>query len=282
MAGRAPTYIGIDLGGARGKTTAVARLSMLGDQAIVEEVCRQHDNQPFRDPVVLDYLAGIDSAVVAVNAPLTSPACLRCQLAACPGREACVDPAVIWLRTVGEVASAKCAEARAGQVATTRRSYASTAPLQNISPYLHRCSEVDLHYRRQLMGRDALNKATSPVAARASHLRRQLVARGWRLNHDLLEVAPRLTVQALFGAELARGYKRDADPWETRAAILAAMTDLRFASTSRFAREEALRNDHCFEAVLSGYTAYLRSRDGWTMPDPELHDVDGWIWAPPE
>lgn len=277
----APTYIGVDLGGARGKTTATARLSVVGNQVIVEDVKRRHNDQPLRDSVMLDYLAELDKPVVAVNAPLTSPACVRCQLAACPGRDACVDPAVVWLRTVGAIASAQCAEARAGRFATSRRSYANATPLQHISPYLHRCTEVDLHYRRRIMGRDALNKATGPIAARASHLRRQLTNRGWRLNHDLLEVAPRVTIYALFGAELARGYKRDADPWETRAALFAAMSDLRFASTSRFAREEALRNDHCFEAVLCGYTAYLRARDGWSIPDRELHDVDGWIWAPP-
>jgi hypothetical protein len=40
-----------------------------------------------------------------------------------------------------------------------------------------------------------------------------------------------------------------------------------------------LRNDHCFDAVISGYTAYLWAREGWELPS-ELFAEDGWIFAP--
>jgi hypothetical protein len=63
-------------------------------------------------------------------------------------------------------------------------------------------------------------------------------------------------------------------------AIIEALEDMRFATQSRLAREEVLRNDHCFEALLSSYTAYLWARDGWPLPD-ELFTADGWIWIPP-
>jgi hypothetical protein len=46
------------------------------------------------------------------------------------------------------------------------------------------------------------------------------------------------------------------------------------------AREEVLQRDHCFDAVLSAYTAYLWARDGWPTPDGCFTD-DGWIVAPP-
>jgi hypothetical protein len=46
------------------------------------------------------------------------------------------------------------------------------------------------------------------------------------------------------------------------------------------AREEVLRNDHCFDAVLSAYTAYLWARDGWEMPYGVFAE-DGWIVVPP-
>jgi hypothetical protein len=46
------------------------------------------------------------------------------------------------------------------------------------------------------------------------------------------------------------------------------------------AREDVLQNDHCFDAVLSAYTAYLWARDGWPTPDGCFTD-DGWIVAPP-
>ena len=46
------------------------------------------------------------------------------------------------------------------------------------------------------------------------------------------------------------------------------------------AREEVLRNDHCFDAVISAYTAFLWARDGWVHPGG-VFDDDGWIFAPP-
>jgi len=46
------------------------------------------------------------------------------------------------------------------------------------------------------------------------------------------------------------------------------------------AREDVLRNDHCFDAVITAYTAYLWARDGWTVPEGMVGD-DGWIFSPP-
>ena len=129
-----------------------------------------------------------------------------------------------------------------------------------------------------------MGQGSGPVAARAVHLRRALGRRGYRLNRNLVEVSPRATVHALVDARRARGYKRDADPWETRAEIIERLSDdLRFGLTSCLSREQVLANDHCFEAVLSGYTAYLWARDDWQLPadDAELFGRDGWIWAPP-
>ena len=88
------------------------------------------------------------------------------------------------------------------------------------------------------------------------------------------------TVAALCGPRAARGYKRDADPWRTRALVLEKLGDLSFAPQSRMAREDVLQSDHCFDAVLSAYTAYLWARDGWPTPDGCFTD-DGWIVAPP-
>jgi len=93
-------------------------------------------------------------------------------------------------------------------------------------------------------------------------------------------VSPAATIGALCGPRMARGYKRDADPWVTRASILELFQDLSFAPQSRMAREDVLRNDHCFDAVISGYTAYLWSREGWEVPTG-VFEADGWIFCPP-
>ena len=98
-----------------------------------------------------------------------------------------------------------------------------------------------------------------------------------------LSDATGILLWAFFGERKARGFKRDADPWKTRASIIEQLSGtLRFAPSSRLSREEVLRNDHGFEAVLSAYTAYLWARDDWQIPerDRDVFEQDGWIWAP--
>src|SRR5882757_3917090 len=117
-----------------------------------------------------------------------------------------------------------------------------TTAQARLAPYAHRATEIVMTYERGLL----------PLSA---------------IGHTS-------------GALAARGYKRDADPWHTRALILERLDDLSFAPQSRMAREDVLQSDHCFDAVLSAYTAYLWARDGWPTPDGCFTD-DGWIVAPP-
>jgi hypothetical protein len=140
-----------------------------------------------------------------------------------------------------------------------------------------------LRHARGIKTRETLGQGSGPITARATHLRRALTGHGYTLNENLIEVSPHATVHALFGHRKARGYKRDADPWETRAEIVERLSPtLRFAPTSCFSREQVLRNDHCFEAVLSAYTAYLWARDDWQLPQADVFHGDGHIWAPPD
>ena len=288
-------FVGIDLGGSRGKSTAVARLhwSGDGDAVWVDEVATRHEGEPWSDEVLLDYLARLGpDTVVAIDAPLTTPACLRCVVPVCPGYQACEVPATVWLRTVGESMQSRSIARDSDRVATmsgrtTSRTVSLPVFKQRLAPYTHRPTEVYLHYQRDLVPRDQLSHGTSPVAARAAHLRRVLATHGFVLNQSLLEVSPRSTVQALFGRQRARGYKRDADPWNTRAQIVEELgchgnATLRFAPSSRMSKEEVLRNDHCFDALLSGYTAFLWARDGWQVPGDAAGFADhGFIWVPP-
>jgi len=154
-----------------------------------------------------------------------------------------------------------------------------TLPQARLAPYAHRATDVVLTYQRGLLPLAALGATNGAIAARAGQLRRRLRGTGYRQHENLIEVSPAATVAALCGARAARGYKRDADAWRTRAAILEKL-DLAFAPQSRFAREEVLRNDHCFDAVITAYTAFLWARDGWPAPEGVFAD-DGWIYAPP-
>jgi hypothetical protein len=291
-------FVGVDLGGGRGKTTAIAeiRSGALGPdgrhRAEVIEVATRAGKLPWTDDTLVGRLAVADAErVVAINAPLTQAACGRCVVPVCPGTEACVDPAVVWLRTEGrglleKVAADAAAVARSGRPLS--RTSAAPRPAQlrgpsgqaRLAPYAHRATDVVVTYQRGLLPLSSLGAANGAITARAGQLRKRLHGAGYQLHANLLEVSPTATIAALCGDRVARGYKRDADPWVTRASVLEGFTDLVFAPQSRMAREDVLRNDHCFEAVIAAYTAFLWARDGWQMPDGVFHD-DGWIVTPP-
>ena len=287
------TFVGIDLGGARGKTTAVASLSLGDGVAIVDDVAARHRGQPWTDENVLDFVTSAAEQgplVVAIDARLTEPACVRCSESVCPGKSACTVPAVQWLRTRGAELHRASMNSRDRIVAIpsstsidTSASYPEHPSKAPMAPYTHRCAEVFLHFEADLLSRDSVGQGTGPLSARAGHLRRALAGRGFSLNENLIEVSPRATVNSLFGERRARGYKRDADPWLTRASIIEDLaTKLIFGPKSRLSREEVLRNDHCFEALLCAYSAYLYTVDDWTMPDDPVFQDDGWIWIPPK
>jgi len=271
-------FIGVDLGGGRGKTTAVAEIRSAPAGAEVVEVATRAGRMLWTDDTLIQRLAGHDpGCVIAIDAPLTRTACARCERPVCPGMEACADPAVVWLRTTGRALVQNVAAESVGGGPRTVPQHAAQARL---APYSHRATEVVMTYDRGLLPLSALGAANGAIAARAGQLRRRLRAAGYELHQNLLEVSPAATVAALCGIRSARGYKRDADPWRTRATILERFTDLAFSPRSRMAREDVLRNDHCFDAVIAAYTAYLWARDGWQSATGVFTD-DGWIVAPP-
>jgi hypothetical protein len=280
-------FIGVDLGGGRGKTTAIAELRIgVSGGAEVIEVATRSGRLPWTDDTLFGRLAVPDPhRVIAIDAPLTQSACGRCELDVCPGTEACVDPAVVWLRTTGRAIITKVDEETVGAAgAGTRTAVTRTRPQHGaqarLAPYAHRATDVVMTYERGLLPVSSLGAANSQITARAGHLRRRLRGAGYELHGNLLEVSPAATIAALCGPRAARGYKRDADPWVTRATILEQFADLSFAPQSRMAREDVLRSDHCFDAVISAYTAYLWAREGWELPEGVFAD-DGWIFSPP-
>lgn len=281
-------FLGLDLGGIRGKTTALAELVTHGSGAMVTRVALRDHGQPWTDDTLAAELLSLPptTTAIAIDAPLTHHACGRCVRPTCPGAAKCDDPAVQWLRAAGQAAVPGASIQRAELAQGTSRPLAlrsSDQPARaRLVPYAHRATEVSL-VEAGLLPLGRLGGANSPIAARARHLVRRLAGAGFSLHENLLEVSPQATVTALFGPRKARGRKRDADPWHTRAEILARLPELTFAPSSRLAREDVLRNDHCFDALISAYTAFRWAKDGWQLParDRELFETDGWVWAPP-
>jgi predicted nuclease with RNAse H fold len=300
-------FIGVSLGGGRGKTTAVARLELdpsTGVLTLAEararwgqrgggEVADQDDEHgsAFRDDVLLRWLGDWvdDHSVVAFDAPLTLPPCVRCQLT-CPGIDACTVPVVGWMRNHAERLSIRTGRSDPGKPAVT--------------PYTQRATELLLE-RATLQPREALGQGMGPLAARAAYLRRALSPR-LRLHENLIEVHPRATLIRRFGLRDERRARQGEveRTWETRKTMLGMLVEgLAF---DRVWPELVVRNVHVFHAVVAAFTAWFWAREGWRGPEDLLEPVDpavdpnrpnrlakpiaelgdlwledGWIWTPP-
>jgi predicted RNase H-like nuclease len=261
------TFVGIDLGGGKGKSTAVAVLQPGSGAARVCYVgTRNGEGTPFHDDQLLEFLREYDptETLIAVDAPLTLTACTRCRLPECVGLHRCEDPAITWFRDHGTKLVVQPGKRR--------------SPKPAITPYTQRACEIVLHRQFGVVPRETLGQGMGPLTARAHYLRRALEGQ-YQLNRNIIEVYPKATVQMLFDASRASKYKREVNTWHTRAEMLEDLADeLRFEVW----REGCLRNDHCFDAVLCAYTGYLWATEGWELPQQhrEVFHQDGWIWFP--
>lgn len=262
------TFIGVDLGGGKGRNTAVALLRAVEDPhspARVEVVeYGTGTEQPFYDDHLLTYLRAHPGALIAMDAPLSLPACVRCQLAVCPGEQTCDVPVVRWF--------SQRERDRAQAVDRKKPRY---------TPYTQRATEVLLHEGPdQILPRETLGQGMGPLTARASYLQRALRSH-FTVGENLIEVYPKASLTRLVGTKLARGYKRSATAASARLEILNRLDELRFGL--RAWREAALSNDHKFDAIICAYTGYLFSRGACEPPPGDVSHLvreDGWIWAP--
>ena len=268
--------LGVDLGGGKGKKTALATLRIDGPAATVVDIAPRTGAPPFYDPTLLDTIRAYgDETLLCIDAPLALPPCLRCEVPVCPGQEACVDPAVVEMRALAAEA------ADAGDDAFGVRGRDARRGKPSITPYTQRATEVYLSCAG-VAAREGLGQGTGPLAARAAHLVRALADR-FTLNENLIEVSPKATLVAL---GLGTPFKKHMRERETRARILESLSDeLRFGPGVW--RERCIQSDHLFEAVICAFTGFLWARDGWSLPasatgrDATARLREGWIWTPP-
>ena len=256
------TFIGVDLGGGKGKNTAVALLRAEADGVVVERY-DTGDGHPWYDDRLVAFLKEHQSdTVVAIDAPLSLTACVRCQEPICPGLADCIDPTTVWFRQRANGAALPGKKPR-------------------YTPYTQRATDVLLYENEGILPRETLGQGMGPLTARAAHLARAL-APDFRLNENLIEVFPKATIWKLLGQATAQSYKRHHAQAAVRLGrILHELPGLSFGPGQW--QERGVQNDHLFDAVICAYTAWLWARDGWQLPetDRELFGVDGWIWTPP-
>jgi predicted nuclease with RNAse H fold len=254
-------FIGIDLGGGKGKKTALAVLDRSKSGVTVTALHPRPGEPPLYDAALIAAVRDrAEGAVVCVDAPLTLPPCVRCDVACCPGQEGCADAEVVTMRRLYAPGPGERSVGLRGKPVLT--------------PYTQRAAESYLLRRRGVLPRETLGQGMGPLTARACFLVRGLADR-FTLNDNLIEVFPRATLELLGFRDR---YKKRVDK---RIEILARLRDLSFAPG--IWREECRQSDHVFDAVICAYTGFLRSRDAWPVA-PEVASLfpgAGWIWVPP-
>lgn len=256
------TYLGVDLGGGKGKHTAVARLVATDDGAIEVRDYGTGRDGPWFDDALCEYLISHkENAVLAIDAPLTLPPCVRCTVDVCPGFAGCPDPDTAWFM-----------ERAAHRTVATK--HGGQKPIY--TPYTQRPTEVLLHEDHAILPRETLGQGMGPLTARAAHLCRVLRPH-FQLNANLLEVYPKATIWKISSPRTAQKYKRSAESPDARLQIWNELGDLKFAPGAW--REDGLQNDHKFDAVMCAYTAFLWAKGLCEPAQSGLVDR-GWIWIP--
>jgi predicted RNase H-like nuclease len=264
------TFIGVDLGGGKGKNTAVARLALDGQGVKVLDYGTGKE-APWYDERLIAFLRQQPEAAVAIDAPLTMPACVRCLLPTCPTQQVCEVPILSWFRERAQ----RPRLTDLGLLTTLKNGNGKHKP--RYTPYTQRASEVVLHEDFKILPRETLGQGMGPLASRGTYLVKAL-AGTHALNDNLIEVYPKATITQLFTPRIAGRYKRSADSPKTRLDILNRLTDLSFAPGAW--KEDGLANDHKFDAIICAYTAYLWWKGGCTAPISDVVFEDGWIWFP--
>jgi hypothetical protein len=264
-------FLGIELGGSR--RTAVVGLDFAPRERKVYLVETHAHLHATRDETADELLIRIVNAAkpdrIAVDAPLTFPPCLVCEVPACPGASGCPKPAVEWMRA---------------EALRRRWSKAKFPP-----PYTHRPVDLLVRGRWQddsplpLPSDEAFGSSRAPLAARMSYLRRHLECRHY------LEVNPRFALVGIaewYGISV-RELRRCRDlehGAENRFTLLNKIAEGKSPDLPQIAlfmtEVVALAKDlSSFDAFLCAYMALCRELD-LLEPLTELDPAWGWIAKP--
>lgn len=207
---------------------------------------------------------GDHPSILGINAPLSLPPCITCQLPWCPGHENCKVNSIEWMRD----ASLRLSKIHKNAKKTL--------------PYTERPVEIflreNLPYWLDVPGAYGAN--ISPLAARVQYLKRHI-----SLETKLIEVLPRLTFHALASGldlsdESARYYKEPEDGAASRAQFLRSFRERYPVFINERDLELIILNPPTFDAMLAAITAYYSRLSLCEAPPLDFPDHEGWVYFP--
>lgn len=199
---------------------------------------------------------------VAVDAPLTTPKCLRCRLH-CPGAEVCKEKEIQWMWNFH------------------KNKESEKNPNKIFTPYTERC--VDSYLSSQLEQTfpvdHALGSNRAPLWARAFFLKKRLK------NISLFEVVPRINTWRI-GRELKISktpllfYKNSVEGAQHRQTFVDKFMDAEWLFVYSQDVKHMVKDVFVFEAVLSAFTGFLNSRSLCEKPPKNFPPQEGWVLFP--
>lgn len=199
--------------------------------------------------------------VLAMDAPLQLPKCLRCTLK-CPGYETCTVEEVQWMWKHHE------------QREKEKR------PNKLFTPYTERC--VDLYLATQLDEKiqiqHAMGSNMAPLTARALFLKR-------RMKVPVIEANPKVSLWR-FGQKLhvAKSHLRFHKHWETgvetREHILQKMMDKKWIFIYEQDRKELIENANAFDSLLMAMTSLLYEHNQCEARPAGFPLEESWVAVP--
>ncbi len=243
--------LGIDLGGARMRTTgAVLLVGTERPRVVAGSVLSRGKTAEQAERSLLEFIGEARPTVVAVDAPLTLPPCLTCPTF-------CRGPSV----ELCELQAAQRVWAAGGH------------------PVTERLCEVAL--RGELDSGPLPTMRIGQIAARGVVLARRILAGGTSLGEPgavtVLEVYPYASLWRLGqrNARLRPRRPEEADQ-EFSERILAGLSeDVGGVDEHR----GDLGSGHAIDALIAAYTGWLHP-DGLQAPPEGFNLASGWIWAP--
>lgn len=262
------SFMGISLGGAKSDRTCAAIVEYYPRQKKIF-LARLYENlQSPKPDVSLDreLIKLIRSErtchLVAINAPLDLPKCLRCKKK-CPGIEGCREPEILWLWQ------------------SYRRRVGKTKNTKLFAPYIERCAELFLAYdlEESFHYSHALGANTAPLTARMYFLKRQMK------EISFIETYPKLTLWRIgkslkLADEKLLGYRHALKGEKLRSFILDALVATGFVFLYDQDRRILVNQVWCFEAFLSALTALFKHLNLCEPRPRNFPKEAGWIEYP--
>lgn len=261
-------YAGLTLGGGKGRKTCLSILEYyVKEKKLFLSELHENIEEELKisaDTKIIKILEAQkkDLKLVAIDAPLVMPKCVRCRLK-CPGHEKCQEPEIRWMWKIHKQRSPK------------------KRPNKIFTPYTERCLEqyVANEIHPDLCSDHALGSNRAPLAARAQYLKRRVS------NAKVIEVVPKVSVWQLginlgfrkshllsykqlnWGPEIRQQYL---DQWSEQGLSFIYHRDFKMMVKDAFA----------FESFICAYTAYLSDHGQCISRPKDFPKGEAWAAMP--